>query len=75
MAWLILQTIPLMYRGINNNKERNIEILLTEMWEKLEENEQHKEFVDSQDMVDNNQHLLQKWNITSDLNNIKPRSI
>ena len=63
-----------MYSDIKNKEERNDALLLTSMSEHEEANKFNEELEDSRDNDDNNQPILQKMIIPSDLNDIQPRA-
>ena len=66
-----------MYSDIKNNEERNAAVLLTSMSEHEEANKVNKELEDSCDNDDNNQPILQKMFIPSNLNDnqLKPTQV
>ena len=63
-----------MYSDIKNRKEKNAAMIITGMPEHEEANKVKKEIEDSRDNDDNNQPILQKIIIPSDINDIQTRS-
>ena len=63
-----------MYSDIKNRKEKNAAMIITGMPEHEEANKVKKEIEDSRDNDDNNQPILQKMIIPSDLSDIQPRA-
>ena len=74
LAWFIFHKIYLMYSDIKNKEEQNTAMLLTSMSLHKESNIVNKELENSCNHYDNNQPILQKNIIPSDLNDIQPRS-
>ena len=74
LAWFMPQKIYLMYSDIKKKDERNASMLLTRMSEHKEPNKVKEELKDSRDNDDNNQLLLQKMIIPSDINDMQPRA-
>ena len=70
----MLHKIHLMYGDINNKEEINAAIILTRISEQEESNKVNEELKDSRDNDDNNQHILQKIIIPSDINDIQLRT-
>ena len=74
LAWFMFHKIYRVYSDIRKKEEINAAILLTSILEHEEANKVKEELEDSRDKDDNNQPILQKMIIPSDINYIQPRA-
>ena len=74
ITWFMFHKIYCMYSDINNKEEINADMLLTSMSEHRDEYKVKEELKGSLDNDDNNQPILQKMIIPSDINDFQPRS-
>ena len=74
IAWFMFHNIYLMYSDIKNKEEENSDMLLISISEHEQAKKVNEELEDSCDNDDNNQPILQKNIIPSDINDIQSRA-